>query len=152
MKTIRFGTFETNSSSEHSVSLYNADEIKDFKEGRKYYDTYYGFRSIKNWEEDLKKTKYNITNEQLKLMFDWLISFIKENEDVSGYEFDDFEDEFDESFTEDMIAFIKEIMADSGRLWIWDNWGYGYSESDIDQITTPHGDVVYALSYSGYCN
>lgn len=152
MKTIRFGTFETNSSSEHSVSLYNADEIKDFKEGRKYYDTYYGFRSIKNWEEDLKKTKYNITDEQLKLMFDWLISFIKENKDVSGYEFDDFEDEFDESFTEDMIAFIKEIMVDSGRLWIWDNWGYGYSESDIDQITTPHGDVVYALSYSGYCD
>jgi len=152
MKTIRYGTFETNSSSEHSVSLYNADEIKDFKEGRKYYDTYYGFRSIKNWEEDLKKTKYNITDEQLKLMFDWLISFIKENKDVSGYEFDDFEDEFDESFTEDMIAFIKEIMVDSGRLWIWDNWGYGYSESDIDQITTPHGDVVYALSYSGYCD
>lgn len=152
MKTIRFGTFETNSSSEHSVSLYNADEIKDFKEGRKYYDTYYGFRSIKNWEEDLKKTKYNITDEQLKSMFDWLISFIKENKDVSGYEFDDFEDEFDESFTEDMIAFIKEIMVDSGRLWIWDNWGYGYSESDIDQITTPHGDVVYALSYSGYCD
>lgn len=150
MKTIRFGTFETNSSSEHSVSLYNADEIKDFKEGRKYYDTYYGFRSIKNWEEDLKKTKYNITDEQLKLMFDWLISFIKENKDVHGCEFDDFEDEFDESFTEDMIAFIKEIMVDSGRLWIWDNWGYGYSESDIDQITTPHGDVVYALSYSGY--
>lgn len=150
MKTIRFGTFETNSSSEHSVSLYNADEIKDFKEGRKYYDTYYGFHSIKNWEEDLKKTKYNITDEQLKLMFDWLISLIKENKDVHGYEFDDFEDEFDESFTEDMIAFIKEIMVDSGRLWIWDNWGYGYSESDIDQITTPHGDVVYALSYSGY--
>ena len=152
MKTIRFGTFETNSSSEHSVSLYNADEIKDFKEGRKYYDTYYGFRSIKNWEEDLKKTKYNITDGQLKLMFDWLISFIKENKDVSGYEFDDFEEEFDKSFTKDMTAFIKELMEDSGRLWIWDNWGYGYSESDIDQITTPHGDVVYALSYSGYCD
>ena len=40
MKTIRFGTFETNSSSEHSVSLYNADEIKDFMEGRKYFDTF----------------------------------------------------------------------------------------------------------------
>ena len=63
MKTIRFGTFETNSSSEHSVSLYNADEIKDFKEGRKYYDTYYGFRSIKNWEEDLKKTNTYYYNE-----------------------------------------------------------------------------------------
>lgn len=152
MKTIRFGTFETNSSSEHSVSLYNADEIKDFKEGRKYYDTYYGFRSIKNWEEDLKKTKYNITDEQLKSMFDWLISFIKETEDVRGYEFNDFEEEFDESFTEDMIAFLKETMSDSGCLWVWENWGYGYSESDIDEITTPHGDVVYALSYSGYCD
>ena len=152
MKTIRFGTFETNSSSEHSVSLYNADEIKDFKEGRKYYDTYYGFRSIKNWEEDLKKTKYNIADDQLKSMFDWLISFIKETKDVSGYYFDDYEEEFDESFTEDMVAFIKELMEDSGRLWVWENWGYGYSESDIDEITTPHGDVVYALSYSGYCD
>lgn len=150
MKTIRFGTFETNSSSEHSVSLYNADEIKDFIEGRKYFDTFCGFHSIEDWKKELKETKYNITDEQLKSMFDWLISFIKENKDVHGYEFDDFEDEFDESFTEDMIAFIKEIMVDSGRLWIWDNWGYGYSESDIDQITTPHGDVVYALSYSGY--
>lgn len=152
MKTIRFGVFETNSSSEHSVSLYNADEIKDFKEGRKYYDTYHGFRSIKNWEEDLKKTKYNITDEQLKQMFDWLISFIKEKEEVRGYYFDDYEEEFDKSFTEDMIAFLKETMSDCGMLWVWDNWGYGYSESDIDQITTPHGDVVYALSYSGYCD
>lgn len=152
MKTIRFGTFETNSSSEHSVSLYNADEIKDFKEGREYYDSCYGFNSIETWKEALKETKYNITDEQLKSMFDWLISFIKEIEDVSGYEFNDFEEEFDESFTEDMIAFIKELMEDSGRLWVWENWGYGYDESDIDQITTPHGDVVYALSYSGYCD
>ena len=152
MKTIRFGTFETNSSSEHSVSLYNADEIKDFKEGREYFDTYDGFCSIENWKEKLKKTKYNITDEQLKSMFDWLISFIKEIEDVRGYEFNDFEEEFDESFTEDMIAFIKELMEDSGRLWVWENWGYGYNESDIDEITTPHGDVVYALSYSGYCD
>lgn len=152
MKTIRFGTFETNSSSEHSVSLYNADEIKDFKEGREYFDTYDGFCSIKTWKEKLKKTEYNITDDQLKLMFDWLISFIKETEDVRGYEFNDFEEEFDESFTEDMIAFIKELMEDSGRLWVWENWGYGYSESDIDEIKTPHGDVVYALSYSGYCD
>lgn len=78
-------------------------------------------------------------------MFDWLISFIKETEDVRGYEFNDFEEEFDESFTEDMIAFLKETMSDSGCLWVWENWGYGYSESDIDEITTPHGDVVYAL-------
>ena len=152
MKTIRFGTFETNSSSEHSVSLYNADEIKDFKEGREYFDTYGGFCSIETWKEKLKKTKYNITDEQLKSMFDWLISFIKETEDVRGYEFNDFEEEFDESFTEDMIAFLKETMSDSGCLWVWENWGYGYSESDIDEITTPHGDVVYALSYSGYCD
>lgn len=152
MKTIRFGTFETNSSSEHSVSLYNADEIKDFKEGREYFDTYDGFCSIETWKEKLKKTKYNITDEQLKSMFDWLISFIKETEDVRGYEFNDFEEEFDESFTEDMIAFLKETMSDSGCLWVWENWGYGYSESDIDEITTPHGDVVYALSYSGYCD
>ena len=152
MKTIRFGTFETNSSSEHSVSLYNADEIKDFKEGRKYFDTNCGFHSIEDWKEELKKTKYNITDEQLKSMFDWLISFIKETEDVRGYELDDFEEEFDESFTKDMTAFIKELMEDSGRLWVWENWGYGYDESDIDEITTPHGDVVYALSYSGYCD
>ena len=152
MKTIRFGTFETNSSSEHSVSLYNADEIKDFKEGREYFDTYDGFCSIETWKEKLKKTKYNITDEQLKSMFDWLISFIKETEDIRGYEFNDFEEEFDESFTEDMIAFLKETMSDSGCLWVWENWGYGYSESDIDEITTPHGDVVYALSYSGYCD
>ena len=152
MKTIRFGTFETNSSSEHSVSLYNADEIKDFKEGREYFDTYGGFCSIETWKEKLKKTKYNITDEQLKSMFDWLISFIKETEDVRGYEFNDFEEEFDESFTEDMIAFIKELMEDSGRLWVWENWGYGFENSSIDEFTTPHGDVVYALSYSGYCD
>lgn len=150
MKTIRFGTFETNSSSEHSVSLYNADEIKDFKEGREYYDSYYGFTSIESWKEALKETKYNITDEQLKQMFDWLISFIKEKEDIRGYYFDEYESEFDKSFTKDMIAFLKEKMSDTGMLWVWDNWGYGYEESSIDEITTPHGDVVYALSYSGY--
>ena len=57
MKTIRFGTFETNSSSEHSVSLYNADEIKDFREGREYYDSYSGFTSVESWKEDLKEKK-----------------------------------------------------------------------------------------------
>lgn len=152
MKTIRFGTFETNSSSEHSVSLYNADEIKDFREGREYYDSYSGFTSVESWKEALKKTSYNITDEQLKQMFDWLISFIKEKEEIRGYYFDDYEEEFDKSFTEDMVAFLKETMSDCGMLWVWNNWGSGYEESDIDQITTPHGDVVYALSYSGYCD
>jgi len=154
MKTIRFGTFETNSSSEHSVSLYNADEIKDFREGREYYDSYSGFTSVESWKEDLKEKKYNITDEQLKQMFDWLISLIKEEEDIRGYYFDsdEYDEKFDKSFTEDMIAFLKETLSNSGLLWVWDNWGYGYEESDIDQITTPHGDVVYALSYSGYCD
>lgn len=154
MKTIRFGTFETNSSSEHSVSLYNADEIKDFREGREYYDSYSGFTSVESWKEDLKEKKYNITDEQLKQMFDWLISLIKEEKDIRGYYFDsgEYDEKFDKSFTEDMIAFLKETLSNSGLLWVWDNWGYGYEESDIDQITTPHGDVVYALSYSGYCD
>lgn len=150
MKTIRFGTFETNSSSEHSVSLYNADEIKDFIEGREYFDTFCGFHSIEDWKEKLKKTKYNITDEQLKSMFDWLISLIKETDEVRGFYFEDYKEEFDKSFTEDMISFIKDIMADCGRLWVWDNWGYGFENSSIDELTTPHGDVVYALSYSGY--
>ena len=150
MKTIRFGVFETNSSSEHSVSLYNADEIKDFKEGIEYYDSFSGFCSIETWKEALKETKYNITDGQLSEMFEWLIAFIEKNRDVKGWRFNDYEEEFDKSFTEDMTSFIKEIMFKSGRLWVWDNWGYGYEESDIDQITTPHGDVVYALSYSGY--
>lgn len=154
MKTIRFGTFETNSSSEHSVSLFNADEIKDFKEGREYYDTYSGFISIESWKEDLKETKYNITDEQLKQLFDWFIPFIEEERDVKGYYFDsdEYDEKFDKSFTEDMIAFFKERMANSGLIWVWDNWGYGYDESDIDHITTPHGDEVYALTYSGYCD
>ena len=150
MKTIRFGTFETNSSSEHSVSLYNADEIKDFIEGREYFDTFCGFHSIEDWKEELKKTKYNITDEQLKSMFDWLISLIKDRDEVRGFYFEDYKEEFDKSFTEDMISFIKDIMADCGRLWTWDNWGYGFENSSIDELTTPHGDVVYALSYSGY--
>ena len=150
MKTIRFGTFETNSSSEHSVSLYNADEIKDFIDGREYFDTFCGFHSIEDWKEKLKKTKYNITDEQLKSMFDWLISLIKETDEVRGFYFEDYKEEFDKSFTEDMLSFIKDIMADCGRLWTWDNWGYGFENSSIDEITTPHGDVVYALSYSGY--
>lgn len=150
MKTIRFGVFETNSSSEHSVSLYNADEIKDFKEGREYYDSYNGFCSIETWKRSLKESKYNITDEQLSQMFEWLISFIKENEEVKGYRFDQYEEKFDKTFTEDMNAFIKETMYDAGYLWVWDTWGYGFSESSIDEITTPHGDVVYALSYSGY--
>ena len=150
MKTIRFGTFETNSSSEHSVSLYNADEIKDFIEGREYFDTFCGFHSIEDWKKELKETKYNITDEQLKSMFDWLISLIKETDEVRGFYFEDYKEEFDKSFTKDMISFIKDIMVDCGRLWTWDNWGYGFENSSIDELTTPHGDVVYALSYSGY--
>ena len=154
MKTIRFGTFETNSSSEHSVSLYNADEIKDFKEGREYYDTYRGFISVNDWKEDLKETKYSITDEQLNQMFKWFISFIEEERDLKGWYFDsdEYDEKFDKSFTEDMIAFLKERMSNSGLLWVWDNWGYGYDESSIEDITTPHGDVVYALTYSGYCD
>ena len=150
MKTIRFGTFETNSSSEHSVSLYNADEINDFIDGRKYFGTFCVFQSIEDWKEELKKTKYSITDEQLKSMFDWLISLIKETDEVRGFYFEDYKEEFDKSFTKDMISFIKDIMADCGRLWTWDNWGYGFENSSIDELTTPHGDVVYALSYSGY--
>lgn len=154
MKTIRFGVFETNSSSEHSVSLFNEKDIKDFKDGLEYYDSYGGFWSIKRWKDWISKNqKYNgITDEQLKQLFAWLISYVRNNEDVRGYYFNDFEEEFDKSFTEEMISFIKEIMEDAGYIWIWDTWGYGYSESDINEIVTPHGDKVYALSYSGYCD
>ena len=108
------------------------------------------FIQLKTGKKELKETKYNITDEQLKSMFDWLISLIKETDEVRGFYFEDYKEEFDESFTEDMTSFIKNIMADCGRLWVWDNWGYGFENSSIDELTTPHGDVVYALSYSGY--
>lgn len=40
MKTVRFGTFETNSSSTHSLVMCSSEEFEDFKAGKLYFDKY----------------------------------------------------------------------------------------------------------------
>ena len=109
MKTIRFNVFETNSSSEHVVSIYNEEQVIDFKNFKEYYDVSQGmFVSVNDWKNSLKEftdvdkikeeaKKYHwetstteeaikdaeamqsITDEQVEIAFNWLMNYLKES-------------------------------------------------------------------------
>lgn len=181
MKTIRHNVFETNSSSEHVVTLLQEPEYEQFKNGESYYSTNDGLVNLDDWkkwrdswsserakakDEDDARTypdsewaqeKLNdstlfkeLSDESLNKLWKYAVTDWKKSDEgiinCNRFDKDDVKDEWSEA----EIRFMERVLEDNYRLWNFKSWGYGFECSNIDSIVTPHGDKVYAISYSGY--
>lgn len=145
MISIRRGTFETNSSSTHSISIYTDKEFEEMN--RKKNDPNYLFS---DWQEKFYTIEDIITRYKGSESFDERIIGEKLRMFLSGRELKDcLQEEFEEydSFEEylnDELE-LKSINYRNG-----DNYdGYSYLEEDYTQYTTPGGEHLHIICKYG---
>lgn len=118
-KQIRKGTFETNSSSVHSITLCEIDKYTQWVNGELYLDKWSGdFITIQEFEEGLSE-------------------YIKENR---------VDMETDEYFEDNELR--EEYISEYGYI-TYENWKCFEFETEFTEFTTTHGDTVVALCYYG---
>ena len=155
MRTVRCNVFETNSSSEHSITILDEKDYLEFKAQKCYYDPYNGdFINVQSWIDDIHGVNDDIkkaTDEEITKAFEWFINYLKDhiNDEIKGWDISDWDDEWD-GLPEREQDIVKYMCKNSGPFYLPGNWAYNYPEGDIDEHETPHGDKVYVLSYSGY--
>lgn len=124
MKTIRIGTFETNSSSTHSITMCMAEEYEKWKNGEMYYD---------RWGCEL------VSKEEAKKAFaKWREEFIADN---PGF------DENDEEWQEKLEDYINE----DKQYYTYEEFN-GYEmefETYEEEFETPKGEKVVSFGYYG---
>ena len=119
MKTVRRGTFETNSSSTHSITMCMESDYEKWKNGEMYWH---------RWNDELV-SKETVEEE-----------FLKENTGVSK-EDPDFKDKFEEYLNnDDKTYYTYEEFND---------YDYIEYETYVDKYNTPNGDTVVAFGYYG---
>jgi hypothetical protein len=70
-QTIRQGTFETNSSSTHTLSIYNTEQWTKFKNGELYIDTYND--TLISEDEMLERYEAEVTEKESYPIEDWML-------------------------------------------------------------------------------
>lgn len=121
MRTIRLGTFETNSSSTHSIVICNEEEYEKWAKGELYASRWKdGFKTKEEVIEEAKKEYYE--------RFDSEGNFIPDDE----YET------------------IEEFLNDWHTEWYnLDDWA-GDLECDENSYTSPSGDKIRIICRYGY--
>ncbi len=124
MKNIRRGTFETNSSSTHSITICTEDEYTKWKKGEMFFD---------RWDEKLiTKKEYDEEIARLKKSFE---------EEHCDYEWEDEEEKqetFEEWLSEDKTYYSYEEYQDAIE-----------HETYVEKYTTPKGEKIIAFGYYG---
>lgn len=120
MISIRNGTFETNSSSTHSMVICLESDYKKWEDGEAFY--------YKPWRSDDGEPRFITKREAIDVL-------VKHGRDRSIME-NLSDEELFEYFTEEDI-------------YTYENWGEGY-EHDSDSFTTPSGERVVVDCYYGY--
>ena len=119
MRTIRIGTFETNSSSTHSITMCMESEFLKWKNGEMYWN---------RWNDELVP-KETVEEE-----------FLKENTGVSK-EDPDFKDKLEEYLNDDdKMYYTYEEFND---------YDYIEYETFVDTFETPQGEKVVSFGYYG---
>ena len=122
MKTIRIGTFETNSSSTHSITMCMESDYEKWKKGEMYWN---------RWNDELVPKE--IVEER----------FLKENTGVSK-EDPDFKDKLEEYLNDDDKTYYTYEE--------FNDYDYIEYETYVDKYNTPNGDTVVAFGYyEGNC-
>lgn len=149
MKTIRLGTFETNSSSTHSITMCMENEYQDWLDGKKYFCENEG--RIVDAEERMEILKRHIIQDRLE--YDWekgtceykgVIQTISCKEDL---------------FTTENL---NELTEEDVEKWLEDNYDRYivpctfeeyYQDLELEtyceRYTTPNGEKIVAFGYYG---
>lgn len=119
MRTIRIGTFETNSSSTHSITMCMESDFLKWKNGEMYWN---------RWNDEL------VSKETVEE------KFLKENTGVSK-EDPDFKDKLEEYLNDDDKTYYTYEE--------FNDYDYIEYETYVDKYNTPNGDTVVAFGYYG---
>ena len=119
MRTIRIGTFETNSTSTHSITMCMESDFLKWKNGEMYWN---------RWNEELVPKE--IVEEK----------FLKENTGVSK-EDPDFKDKLEEYLNDDDKTYYTYEE--------FNDYDYIEYETYANKYNTPNGDTVVAFGYYG---
>lgn len=91
----------------------------------------------------------DLSDESLQKLWDFAVTSYKDDDEgVMTERLFDGEDVPD--WTKAEIRFLKRVLEDHYRNWNAKSWGDGYECEEITGYTTPSGDKIYVLSYSGY--
>lgn len=119
MRTIRIGTFETNSSSTHSITMCMESDFLKWKNGEMYWN---------RWNDEL------VSKEKVEE------GFLKENPGVSK-EDPDFKDKLEKYLNDDDKTYYTYEE--------FNDYDYIEYETYVDKYNTPNGDTVVAFGYYG---
>lgn len=120
MLQIRRNTFETNSSSTHSLSICMVDEYHDWYDGNTYFKEY-ARKDDKKFYTKEEVITYIMKNAYRKPSVDFTT--------FDNEEFDDFVRDYD--------------------FYTYDNYGEEYYEHFSEEFTTPSGDRIKVFGYYG---
>ena len=125
MRTIRIGTFETNSSSTHSITMCMESEFLKWKNGEMYWN---------RWNDELVP-KETVEKRMAKLREE----FIADNPDFDENN-EEWKEKLEQYINEDKMYYTYEEFND---------YDYIEYETFVDKYNTPNGDTVVAFGYYG---
>lgn len=126
MLTVRQGTFETNSSSTHSITMCTESDFNAWGKGELYFD---------RWDDELV-TKEVVEEDFAKLREE----FINKHPDF---------DENDEEWLEELDDFVNDAKRYYTREQYFEYIDDCY-ETYEDRFTTSNGETIIAFGYYGY--
>lgn len=108
MRQIRFGVFETNSSSTHSLTIVSKEEYENFKSGKLIWNRYFSkLQSVEDAKKDLvnERKKRDKEFEETPENVEKLFEEITETYDNFGSNYETFEKEYKTKSGEEVVAF-----------------------------------------------
>ena len=125
MKTVRLGTFETNSSSTHSITMCMVSDYEKWKNGEMYWH---------RWNDELV-SKETVEKEMAKLREE----FIADNPDFDENN-EEWKEKLEQYINEDKMYYTYEEFND---------YDYIEYETFVDTFETPQGEKVVSFGYYG---
>ena len=125
MRKVRIGTFETNSSSTHSITMCMESDYEKWKNGEMYWH---------RWNDELV-SKEEVEKEMAKLREE----FIADNPDFDENN-EEWKEKLEQYINEDKMYYTYEEFND---------YDYIEYETYVDKYNTPNGDTVVAFGYYG---
>lgn len=125
MRTVRRGTFETNSSSTHSITMCMESDYEKWKNGEMYWH---------RWNDELV-SKEEAEKEMTKLREE----FIADNPDFDENN-EEWKEELEQYINEDKMYYTYEEFKD---------YDYIEYETFVDTFETPQGEKVVSFGYYG---
>lgn len=138
-QNIRLNTFETNSSSVHSICIMSKEEFDEFKEGNLYID---------GWKNDKLYTIDDIKEIYLK-GDDYYINEYLEDEGITKEEY--LKEHSEEELIEEAVKY--DVLYGSREYYNYDSYigdRQDYYETFEEDYTTKNGEEIVAFGYYGH--